>query len=110
MSILDDANPDCLISELAGPLSFDAARAFRHAASAALGSLSCYGAGIAYRTIAPLQSAFFTPPSDARSAWDIGDERLRASGRSSKLIAGSAIECDSAVQQRARRSRFKAAV
>jgi hypothetical protein len=107
VSILDDANPDCLISELAGPLGFDAARAFRHAASAALGSLSCYGAGIAYRTIAPLQSVFFTPPSDARAGWDIGDERLRANGRSSRLIAAPPLECDSDVQRRARQTRFR---
>jgi hypothetical protein len=107
LSILDDANPDYLISELAGPLSFDAARAFRHAAVAALGSLTCYGPGIAYRTVGPIQAAFFTPPSDARSAWDITDERLRVSGRSNKLIAAPPLERDSARQQQARQTRFR---
>jgi hypothetical protein len=106
LSILDDANPDYLISELAGPLSFDAARAFRHAAVAALGSLTCYGPGIAYRTVGPIQAAFFTPPSDARSAWDIADERLRSSGRLSRLLASPPLAEDSERQQKARRSRW----
>jgi hypothetical protein len=107
LSLLDDANPDCLISDLAGPLTFDAARVFRQAAADALSHLSCYGAGIAYRTIGPLQAAFFTPPSDARSAWDIGDD-LR-SGRRSKLLDAPPIEDDSARQQRERQTRFSRA-
>jgi hypothetical protein len=105
VSILDETDPDRLISRLASPLSFDAARAFRHAAVEALSRVPCWGEGSIFRAVAPLQSVFFDPPSDVRSAWDIAGERL--SGRSTRLLSASSIERDSARQQKARRSRFQ---
>lgn len=71
MSILDDGNPDVLISRLAGPLAPNVRPAFRAAAEAALVQHPCAGEGILYRTIAPLQRNFFVPPSDERASWDI---------------------------------------
>jgi hypothetical protein len=53
--ILDDADPDILISRLAGPLPLDARAAFRQAAEAALAQIPCWGEGAAYRAVAVLQ-------------------------------------------------------
>jgi hypothetical protein len=79
---LDDADPDLLISRLAGPLSPDMRLAFRRAAEEALTRVACPGEGIVYRTVAALQSAYFDPPSDWRAGWDISQEmgpsKLRA--------------------------------
>jgi hypothetical protein len=89
MSISDDVDPDTLISRLAGPLEPAARSAFRRAAEAALAVLPCAGEGIIYRTIAPLQRAFFDPPSDSRAGWDILQERgprPRASARDPHFI------------------------
>jgi hypothetical protein len=104
--IPDDVDLDLLVSRLAGPLPLAARRAFRAAAAEALARIPCLGEGAAYRALIPVQRAFFDPPSDCRAGWDIADERLRPSGRASRLIAGPAIQHDSARQQRARRSRF----
>jgi hypothetical protein len=71
---LDDTNFDLLICHLAGPLSPDVRQAFRRAAEDALTRVPCQGEGIVYRTIAPLQRAFFDPPGDHRAAWDISQE------------------------------------
>jgi hypothetical protein len=87
MSIPDDVDPELLIARLAGPLAPDARRAFRAAAEDALARVPFAGEGIVYRTIAPLQRAFFDPPNDHRASWDIGQDT-----RSSKLRAGPAIE------------------
>jgi hypothetical protein len=75
LPISDDVDPEILISRLAGPLAPDARRAFRRAAEAALTRVPCQGEGIVYRTIAPLQRAFFDPPSDDRAGWDISSVR-----------------------------------
>jgi hypothetical protein len=83
LSIPADVDPDYLISRLAGPLSPTARQAFRRAAEAALARVPCWGEGAVYRAIAPLQRAYFEPPSPERAAWDIGFERPRAS----KLMA-----------------------
>jgi hypothetical protein len=40
-----------------------------------------------YRAIAPLQRAYFDPPSDGRAAWDIGQDM-----RVNKLTAAPALE------------------
>jgi hypothetical protein len=77
---------DLLISRLAGPLAPDARRAFRAAAEEAVARVPCQGEGAVYRAIAPLQRAFFDPPSDWRASWDIAQET-----RASKLRAGPAI-------------------
>jgi hypothetical protein len=87
MPIPDDVDPDHIISRLAGPLEPAARAAFRRAAEAALAALPCAGEGIVYRTLAPLQRAYFDPPNDRVAAWDIGHE-LRAN----KLTAAPAIE------------------
>ena len=87
MPISDDADPDTLISRLAGPLEPVARAAFRRAAEAALAQVPCAGEGILYRTIAPLQRAFFDPPTDCRAHWDIEQEL-----RHSKLRDAPAIE------------------
>ena len=87
MPISDDVDPDLLISRLAGPLAPDLRQAFRRAAEDALTRVPCQGEGILYRTVAPLQRAYFTPPDDHRAAWDISQEP-----RISKLIAAPALE------------------
>jgi hypothetical protein len=86
--ISDDADPDILISRLAGPLAPHVRAAFRRAAEDALARVPCQGEGIVYRTLAPLQRAFFDPPTDYRAHWDIDQEFSRAS----KLKAAPAIE------------------
>ena len=78
MSIPDDVDPDLLISRLAGPLTPDARQAFRRAAEDALARVPCQGEGAVYRAVAPLQRAYFDPPSDGRASWDIGRDHARA--------------------------------
>jgi hypothetical protein len=85
--ISDDSDPDILISRLAGPLEPAARAAFRRAAEDALTRVPCPGEGIVYRTIAPLQRAFFDPPTDCRAGWDIEQE-----ARGSKLKQAPPIE------------------
>jgi hypothetical protein len=86
VSIPDDADPDTLISRLAGPLAPDARRAFRAAAEDALARVPCQGEGAIYRAVAPLQRAYFDPPADRAAAWDIGNDL-----RVNKLTTGPAI-------------------
>jgi len=88
LSIADDADPDILISRLAGPLPLDARAAFRQAAEAALACVPCWGEGAAYRAVSVLQRNFFTPPDDYRAGWDIAQERHRTS----KLTQGPPLE------------------
>jgi hypothetical protein len=61
--ILDDADPDILISRLAGPLPLDARAAFRQAAEAALARVPCWGEGAIYRAVAVLQRDYFVRPT-----------------------------------------------
>jgi hypothetical protein len=68
-------------------LAPDVRQAFRRAAEAALAVLPCAGEGIIYRTIAPLQRAYFDPPTDCRAGWDIEQEL-----RHSKLRDAPPIE------------------
>ena len=89
MSILDDVDPDILICRLAGPLTPNVRPAFREAAEAALAQVSCWGEGAIYRAIAPLQRAYFDPPSDCRAGFDISQRE-----RNTKLKAAPAIEHD----------------
>lgn len=89
MPIPDDADPDILISRLAGPLEPAAREAFRRAAEDALARVPCQGEGAIYRTVAPLQRAYFDPPADCRAGWDIGND---ISCRRSKLRALPPIE------------------
>jgi hypothetical protein len=86
VSTPDDVDVDSLIARLAGPLEPAARRAFRAAAEAGLARVPCQGEGAVYRAIAPLQRAFFDPPSDWRASWDISQE-----SRASKLRAAPAI-------------------
>jgi hypothetical protein len=89
MSLLDAADPTLLINSLANPLAPDARPAFRAAAEQALAGLSCWGEGVGYRTVAPLQKLFFVAPNDERMHWDVSlDQRT---GRRSKLIDAPAI-------------------
>jgi hypothetical protein len=74
MPISDDADPDILISRLAGPLEPAARAAFRRAAQEALAQVPCAGEGAIYRAIAPLQRVYFDPPTDGRAHWDIEQE------------------------------------
>jgi hypothetical protein len=87
MSIPDDVDPEHIISRLAGPLEPAARAAFRRAAEAALAALPCAGEGIIYRIVAPLQRAYFDPPTDCRAGWDIEQEL-----RPSKLRDAGPIE------------------
>jgi hypothetical protein len=87
LPIPDDADPEILISRLAGPLAPADRAAFRRAAEAALAALPCAGEGIIYRIVAPLQRAYFDPPDDRRAGWDIEQEP-----RHSKLRDAPAIE------------------
>ena len=87
MPIPDDADPEILISRLAGPLAPPDRAAFRQAAEDALARVPCWGAGAVYRAVSVLQRAYFNPPTDDRAAWDIG---LYA--RPSKLRDASPIE------------------
>ena len=74
MSIPDDTDPEALISRLAGPLSPPAREAFRRAAEDALARVPCLGEGAAYRAVAALQRAYFSPLDPRRAAWDISQE------------------------------------
>jgi hypothetical protein len=66
MSLVDDADPDILISRLAGPLLPADRAAFRAAAEDALSKVPCWGEGAVYRAVAALQRAYFHPPPDPR--------------------------------------------
>jgi hypothetical protein len=87
MPISDDVDPDHIISRLAGPLEPAARAAFRRAAEAALAALPCAGEGIIFRTLAPLQRAYFDPPNDRVAGWSIEPEV-----RTSKLKQKPPIE------------------
>jgi hypothetical protein len=87
MPIPDDADPDILISHLAGPLEPAAREAFRRAAEEALARVPCMGAGAAYRAVAVLQRQYFDPPDDHRAGWGIEQEL-----RHSKLRDAPPIE------------------
>jgi hypothetical protein len=52
MPMPDDADPDALISRLAGPLSPPDRAAFRRAAEDALTRVPCWGEGAVYRAVA----------------------------------------------------------
>jgi hypothetical protein len=103
VSIPSDADVDNLIARLAGPLTPDARPAFRRAAEDALTRVSCPGPGIIYRAIAPLQRAYFDPPSDGRASWDISQE-----ARASKLRAAPAIAYGGDQRRVRYRRQFKA--
>ena len=74
MPIPDDADPEILISRLAGPLAPADRAAFRRAAEEALTRVPCWGEGAIYRAVAGLQRQYFVPPDDNRAAWDISQE------------------------------------
>jgi hypothetical protein len=59
MSLLDEADPEILISRLAAPLTALAQSAFRTEAYEAMARLAIIGPGSLYRTIAPLQAGPF---------------------------------------------------
>jgi hypothetical protein len=95
LCISDDVDVDRLISRLAGPLPLAVRQAFRAEAEAMLAALPCLGEGAAWRALVPLQKRYFAPPpSDNRMAWDVLQERTRASGKSSKFIEAPPIERD----------------
>jgi hypothetical protein len=81
MSTSEDADPEALISRLAGPLSPPAREAFRRAAEDALARVPCWGEGAIYRAVAHLQRDYFDPPSF----------HSPRSPRSSKLASGPPI-------------------
>jgi hypothetical protein len=85
--IPDDADPEILISRLAGPLAPADRVAFRRAAEAALAQVPCWGEGAIYRAVAVLQRDYFTPPSDDRAHWDISQE-----SHASKLARAPPLE------------------
>jgi hypothetical protein len=86
VSIHPDA--DSAVARLAGPLAPDVRPAFYQAAQAALAQIACPGEGVIYRTLKPIQRAYFSAPSDLRAQWDIAFERPGVS----KLIAKPALE------------------
>jgi hypothetical protein len=67
VSLVDDADPEILISRLAGPLAPADREAFRQAAEAALAQVPCAGEGSFYRAIAVLQRNYFVPPEDGHA-------------------------------------------
>jgi hypothetical protein len=85
--IPDDADPDILISRLAGPLEPADREAFRRAAEDALTRVPCWGEGAVYRAVAVLQRQYFDPPDDRRAGWSIEQET-----RGSKLKRGPPLE------------------
>ena len=87
MSTIYDLDPDALISRLAGPLSPPNRAAFRAAAEDALTRIPCWGEGAIYRAVASLQRAFFDPPPDGHTHWDIEQEL-----RPTKLKSAPPIE------------------
>src|SRR5262245_24103865 len=87
MPIPDDADPEILISRLAGVLAPPDRVAFRRAAEDALARVPCWGEGAVYRAVAALWRNYFTPPDDHRASWDISQGERR-----SKLTAGPPIE------------------
>jgi hypothetical protein len=89
LPVPDDADPDTLISRLAGPLPLDARSAFRAAAEAALAQVPCWGEGACYRAVSVLQRAYFVPPDDDRAGWDIASG---TSTRPSKMRSAPPIE------------------
>jgi hypothetical protein len=102
MSLPDDADPDILISRLAGPLLPADRAAFRAAAEDALTRVPCWGEGSVYRAVAALQRQFFTPPPDARAAQ--GPRRHHAN----KLNTLPAIGAPDAREDGRLRNRFRA--
>ena len=68
-AVIDDADPDSLISRLTRPLAAPDREAFRAAAQDALAQVPCLGAGSIYRCVASLQRTFRTPPTDHRASW-----------------------------------------
>jgi len=87
MSIINDLDPDALISRLAGPLSPADRAAYRAAAEDALTRVPCWGEGAIYRAVASLQREFRVPPSDRNAHWDIEQEL-----RPTKLKSAPPIE------------------
>jgi len=73
-TLIDDADPDALISRLSRPLNVADREAFRAAAQDALARVPCWGEGAIYRAVACLQRAFRDPPSDRGAHWDIEQE------------------------------------
>jgi hypothetical protein len=90
MPIPDDADPDALISRLAGGLAPADRTAFRRAAEHALGAIPCAGEGLAYRVIRDIWRGYFHPPE--HTDWDIAQE-LSSFARS-KLINKPPIGAD----------------
>jgi len=88
MSIPDDADPDTLISRLAGGLAPPDRAAFRSAAEAAIEQIPCAGEGLIYRVVSGVWRSYFHPPDDA--SWDIAQELPR----SSKLAQAAPIGRD----------------
>jgi len=88
MPISDDADPDALISRLAGPLSPSDRVAFRRAAENAIEQIPCAGPGLIYRLVSGVWRSYFHPPDDA--SWDIAQELPR----SSKLTKAAPIGRD----------------
>jgi hypothetical protein len=104
MPIPDDADPDALISRLAGPLSPPDRLAFRSAAMDALSRVPCWGEGAVYRAVAVLQRQYFNPPPDRETNRPLG----LGSRRSSKLVAAEAVGRDDPRCGARDRRRFKA--
>jgi hypothetical protein len=90
MSLPDDADPDVLISRLAGGLAPADRAAFRRAAESALAAISCNGEGIAYRIVRDVWRTYFRAPT--YTGWDI--EHELESMRRSKLVNRVSIGAD----------------
>jgi len=90
MPIPDDADPDVLISRLAGGLAPPDRAAFRSAAEAAIEQLPCAGEGVIYRVASGVWRSYFHPPEERQTWWDISQELPR----SSKLTKAAPIGRD----------------
>ena len=88
MPLPDDADPEILISRLAGPLAPADRAAFRAAAEAALAQIpaGCWGEGVIYRAITALQHDYFHAPNGHRMSDNTRKRRV------SKLIQGPPLE------------------
>jgi hypothetical protein len=82
-----NADIEQLISELSASLAPPRRTAFEAAARAAIAAAGCSGCGAAYRVLAPLQRAYWVPPSD----WSTNAPVGVGSRKPSKLADGPPI-------------------
>jgi hypothetical protein len=86
MSLDSDLDPEETIARLSVPLELEDRTPFRLAALEALAQILCPGPGAHYRAVSVLQRAYFVPPPDRETRWDVS--RDLASLADSKQVHG----------------------